>query len=194
MANLINVLFRSFSPWIRQFLFGTAVKKAGRGVLGKTPFEFHAPNLLVTGLVICGLNAIGFMVMLFFKGRTAPALVSSGIVTLVTAYFIIQGIGSKRAVKEHIVLSSVLVAFFGIFVFFLLVIDLWWLAFIAKLTLEVLLCYAIMLTRNSKADDIQSKAISYIAKTLKISPDGRTAKLLSKLDSNEQEANQNGTK
>ena len=63
--TFITQFLSSIIPWIRQLLFGSAIKSAGKGALKKSPFNFHAPNLFVTALVICGVNAINFLVMLF---------------------------------------------------------------------------------------------------------------------------------
>ena len=53
---------------------------------------------------------------------------------------------------------------------------------IVKLTIEIMLCYAVMLAKKNKADAAQSKIISYISRLLKIKPGGRAAKLMCRLD------------
>ena len=171
-------LLRALSAWVMRLLYGTAVKSAGKGALKKAPLELHKPNLLVTFIVICGINAANFFVMLFVSDRVAPVIISSGIVTAVTAFFALRGVRSRGAVRERIALCAGLTAFFGVFLFCVLVIDWWWLAWVAKLTLEVLLCYAIMLTRKTKADAAQSKAVNGIIKALRIPPDGKIAKAI----------------
>jgi hypothetical protein len=182
MAPFIGKLLKLFFPWIRRTLFGTAVKSAGKGALKKTPLNFGAPNLLVSALAVCVVNAVKFAVMSIWRDSASPALVSAGIVTIVTALFAIQGARGKNIVRECIALFAMLAVFFGIFVFFIFIVDWWFLAFVAKLTLELLLCYAIMLSRKEKADAAQSKLVAGISKLLKITPDGRLAKLLSHLD------------
>ena len=175
-------IFGAFFPWIRQLLFGSVIKKAGRGALLKSPLRFNTPNILVTGAVICGVNTMNFLVMYFMRDHVIPAIVTVGIVSMLTTYFALRGFRSKHAKKERIALFSILMAFFGVFMFCVLVIDLWWIALAAKLTLEVLLCYSIMLTNKQTADAAQSKAVSFVSEKLKIPPDSRLAKLLSYFD------------
>jgi hypothetical protein len=176
-------LFTIFSSWIGNLFFGTAVKSAGKGALRKSPFSFHAPNLLLSIIVIIGINIANFLVMFIYKLDTIPVLFSSGIVTIITAFFVLRGVRSKHALKERIALFTILVIFFGIFVFCVIIADWLWLGWIAKLTLELLLCFAIMLTNKNKIDNAQSKIMAYILKLLKISPHSRLGKTLNKIDS-----------
>jgi len=171
-----------FLPWLRTALFGTTIKRAGRGALKKSLFHTYAPNLLVSTLVITGLNIVNLLIMLIFRERFSPAFISAGIVTIVTAYFVIRGVRSNHATKERVILFIILAAFFGIYVCCIVIIDWWWLAWIAKLTLELLLCYAIMLSNKDKVDATQSRIVAYVSKLFRISPDGRIAKLLAHFD------------
>jgi len=178
MEALIARLLNTFFPWLSQILFGTAVKKAEKSALKKSPFNFYAPNLLLSMIVILCVNIANFLVMFFVREHVSPVLVSSGIVTLVTGFFILWGIRSKNNIRERVILFLILAVFFGVFVYFFVVVDRWWLAFVAKLTLEVLLCYAIMLTNKTRMDKAQSKLVILIVKLLRLPPDGRIARLL----------------
>jgi hypothetical protein len=120
--------------------------------------------------------------MLIYNRNTIPVIFSSGLVTIITAFFVLRGVRSKHALKERIALFAILVAFFGIFLICILVINWWWLGWVAKFTLELLLCYAIMLSNKRKMDKAQSKAMAYIIKLLKIPPHGKLAKIMIKLD------------
>ena len=179
MEALIARLLHTFFPWLSQVLFGTAVKKAEKRALKRSPFNFHAPNLLLSILVILCVNIANFLVMFFVREHISPVLVSAGIVTIVTGFFILWGIRDGKDTRERRVLFLILAVFFGLFVFCVVVIDWWWMALIAKLTLEVLLCYAIMLTNKRRIDNAQSRMVTSIIKLLRLRPDGRSARLLS---------------
>jgi hypothetical protein len=58
----------------------------------------------------------------------------------------------------------------------------WWLGWVAKLTLELLLCYAIMLVYKNKLDKAQSKAMKFIAKLFKITPNSRLGGMFNKFN------------
>ncbi|MCL2740730.1 MAG: hypothetical protein FWE70_01285 [Oscillospiraceae bacterium] len=170
-------------PWLRQMAFDSAVKSAGKGALKRTPLNFRKPNMLVTAAAVATLNAANFIVMLILKGRAAPALISSGIVTLLTAFFILSGIRKGSARKERVALLITLAFFFAVFALFVAAADLWWVAWMAKLILEVLLCYSIMLTKKGReADKVQSRALAFVIRRLRLRPEGRLARLLMRLD------------
>jgi hypothetical protein len=122
------------------------------------------------------------LILLLSKGRNNPIIISAGVVTIVTAFFTLRGVRSKHATRERIVLLFILAAFFGTYVYCILVADWLWIAWIAKLTLELLLCYAIMISRKSTADAAQSRIVACASKSLKIKPGSLLAKLLSNFD------------
>ena len=168
-------------PWVQYMLFSTAVKKAGRGLLSKTPLGIDATNLLVTGLTVCSVNGLNFLIMLFYTDSQILPLISAGSVTAVTAFFLLKGFYCPRTQRERSILLAALLIFFGLFVFCLFILDVWWLALTAKLTLEVVLCFAVMQTELRRARIIQSKAVCAIMQKLKISRGGLLGKRLLKL-------------
>jgi len=165
-------------PWLRRWLFGHFVKKAGKGVLNKAPLKFYAPNLLVTAITVCVINAINFLVTLWYADGVMISLLSAGGVTAVTAFFLLRGIFCSHTQRERIVLLLALLAFFGLFVVFLVVIEIAWLALVLKLLLEVIFCSAVMLVELRLMNQAQSKAVDVAMKKLRISPDGRIGKLI----------------
>jgi len=178
--NFLRAVFpvQNLFAAIRQLFFGSAVKTTGKKALHKSPFSFNAPNLLVSVVVISVINILNFIVMFFLKDNFLAAVISSVAVTLVTAFFVVRGVPRRHALRERFALLALLLAFLGVFLVCVFIIDWWWLALVAKLTLEVLLCYAIMLSGKNKADSAQSKVVGFILKTLRISPEGRIGKWL----------------
>ena len=182
MPTVFAQIIQFFAPLVRHLLFGAAVKSAGKGALRKSPFRAYKPNLLVSGIVIGGINAINLAVMIIFNRKTSPAIISAGAVTIVTAFFVLRGIRSKSVLRERLILFAVYVVFLVVFACCIMLAEWWWLAWIAKFALELLLCYAIMITRKSKADAAQSRIVAFVSKLFGIKPDGRLAKLLSRFD------------
>jgi len=164
-------------PWLRRWLFGRVVKTAGKGALKKAPLGFHAPNLIVTGISICVINGINLLVSLLYSDGIMISLISAGSVTAVTAFFLLRGVFCPHTKRERIVLLSVLIVFFLLFLVFLLIVEVPWLAFVFKLTLEVIFCSAVMLVELNRLNRAQSRAVDAAMKALKVSRDGRIGKL-----------------
>jgi len=167
-------------PWLRRFMFSSVVKKAGRGVLFKAPLKFHVPNLLVTGITVCIINVINFLITLWYTDGFMLSLLSAGGVTAVTAFFLLRGIFCPHTKRERIVLLLVLLAFFGLFVVFLVVFEIAWLALVLKLMLEVIFCSAVMLVEMRRMNYAQSKAIDVAMRKLRISPDRPIGKFITR--------------
>jgi len=165
-SNTLGLLI----PWVGRFLFGSVVKKAGKGVLNKAPLDFHAPNLLVTGITVLAINGLNFFVMLFLTDSKWLSLISAGSVTAVTAFFLLRGFFCEHTRRERIALLAALLVFFAMFVVFLFVIEIVWLALVAKLTLEVILCFAVMLAEINRVNRTQAKVVLGIMRKLRISP------------------------
>ena len=165
-------------PWLRGFFFRSAVKKAGKGVLKKAPLSFHAPNLIVTFISVCFINGINFMITLWLSDGVVMSLISTGSVTVVTAFFLLRGFFCPHTRRERVVLLLILLFCFGLFVLFRVVFDISWLALVTKLTLEVILCFSVMLSELRRLNQAQGKAVEIAIKTLKTSPEGFLGKTL----------------
>ena len=159
-----------FIPWVGNLLFGSVVKKAGKGVLNKAPLDFYAPNLLVTGITVLAINGLNLFVMLFLTDSKWLSLISAGSVTAVTAFFLLRGFFREHTRRERTALLAALLVFFVLFVVFLFIIDIVWLALVAKLTLEVILCFAVMLAEINRMNRTQAKVVVAIMRKLRISP------------------------
>jgi len=188
-------------PWLRRLLFSSVVKQAGSGALKKAPLGFHAPNLIVTFFSIIVINGINFVITLWFSDDILVSLISTGSVTAVTAFFLLRGFFCPHTKKERVILLSVLLVFFGLFVFFRVVIDIPWLALVLKLTLEVIFCFAVMLSELHRLNKAQGKAIDAAMRTFKISPEGFIGKWIIKVfapknseDSKDNEDSEDGDK
>ena len=166
-ARLLGVIL----PWLPRYVFSSLVKKASKGALKKAPLRFQTPNFLVSIIAVCGINGLNFVVMLFLTDSKMLWLISAGSVTVVTAFFLLRGFFCSHTMKERATLLSALVLFFGLFVVCLFVWDIVWLALVAKLTLEVILCFAVMLVELRKLNRTQSRVVEAIMKKLRISPD-----------------------
>ena len=175
-------------PWLQRMLFSTAIKKAGKGALNKAPLEFHAPNMFVSLIAVCGINGLNFMIMIFHMDGVILPLISAGSVTAVTAFFLLRGFFCPHTHRERVVLLAALVVFFGLFVTCLFVLDIWWLALVAKLILEVTLCSAVMLVELRRVSSVQSKAVGAFMRKLKISQGSWIGKKLIKLSDSERVA------
>jgi len=158
-------------PWLPRYLFSSLVKKAGKGALKKSPLSFASPNFLVSIIAVCGINGLNFVVMLFLTDSKMLWLISAGSVTVVTAFFLFRGFFCSHTRRERVILLAALLVFFGLFIVCLFVLDIVWLALVAKLTLEVILCFAVMLAELRKLNQTQSKVVEVIMKKLRISPD-----------------------
>ena len=149
--------------------------------MSKAPLEFHAPNMFVTLLSVCGINGLNFLIMIFYMDSVVLPLISAGSVTAVTAFFLLRGFFCPHTRRERTVLLVALLVFFGLFVVCLLVIDIWWLALASKLILEVMLCSAVMLVEMRRVSNVQSKAVGAFMKKLNISQGSWFGKRLKKL-------------
>jgi len=178
ISNLWGKLLVIALPWLQRFLFNTAVKRASRGALKKTPLNFYAPNLIVALFSVLVINGIHFSITLWFTDSVAVSLISAGSVTLVTAFFLLRGFFCDHTKRERVILLILLIISFGMFVFFRVVIDIPWLALVIKLTMEVIFCFAVMLSELNRLNTAQSKAIDVIMKKLRISPDKFIGKMI----------------
>jgi len=165
-------------PWLRRYLFNSLVKKAGRGALNKAPLNFHAPNLIVTGISVFVINGMNFALTLWFAEGVLLSLISAGLVTVVTAFFLLRGFFCPHTRRERIVLLIVLLIVFALFVIFRVVIDIPWIALVIKLSLEVIFCFAVMLSELRRLNAAQSKAVNITTRALGISPDGFFGKII----------------
>jgi len=170
LAQISSKTLGLFIPWVGRFLFGSMVKKAGKGVLKKAPLGFYSPNLLVTGVSVLAINGLNFFVMLFLTDSKWLSLISAASVTAVTAFFLLRGFFCEHTRRERTALLIALLVFFGLFVFFLFYLDIVWLALVAKLTLEVILCFAVMLAEINRMNRTQAKVVVTIMRKLRISP------------------------
>lgn len=178
LTHLINSVIALIVPGLGKFAFGSVVKKAGTGVLNKAPLDLHAPNLLVSTISVLAINGLNFFVMLFLTDSNLLSMISAGSVTVVTAFFLLRGFFSPRTKRERITLLIALIVFFGLFVFFLLVAKIVWLALVAKLTLEVILCFAVMSAELNRLNKTQAKVFLTIMRKLRISPRKPLGKLI----------------
>ena len=181
ISNLWGKLLVIALPWLQRFLFNTAVKRASRGALKKAPVNFYAPNLIVALISVLVINGINFSITLWFTDSVAVSLISAGSVTLVTAFFLLRGFFCEHTKRERVILLIVLAISFGLFVLFRVVIEIPWLALVIKLTLEVIFCFAVMLSELNRLNTAQSKAIDVIMKKLRISPDKFIGKMIIRL-------------
>jgi len=165
-------------PWLQRFLFNSAVKKASSGALKKTPLSFYAPNLIATAICVCLINGVHFAITLWFTDGVAVSLISAGSVTLVTAFFLLRGFFCEHTKRERTILFIVLIVFFGLFVLFRVYIDIPWLALVVKLTLEVIFCFAVMLSELRRLNHAQTKAVEATMRKLRISPEGFIGKMI----------------
>ena len=178
LSKLWSQLLLLVMPWLRRFVFNHIVKRAGKGALNKAPLSFHAPNLIVTGISVCVINGINFFITLWFTDSAAISLISAGSVTAVTAFFLLRGFFCPHTKRERVVLLFILLLCFGMFVLFRVVFDISWLALVTKLTLEVILCFSVMLSELRRLNQAQGKAVEIAIKTLKTSPEGFLGKTL----------------
>jgi len=178
LVYLSNKVAALIVPWLGMFAFGSLVKKAGKGVLEKAPLDLQAPNLLATGITVTLINVLHFVIMLFLTDSKLLSLISAGCVTAVTAFFLLRGFFCEHTRRERIALLSALLVFFALFVFFLFVVDIVWLALVAKLTLEVILCFAVMLAELNALNRTQSKMVRAIMRKFGISPDKAVGKAI----------------
>jgi len=167
LGNTLGLLI----PGMQKALFGSLVKKAGKGVLKTTPLRFHAPNLLVTAITVCGINGLNFIFMIFLTDSKLLSLISAFIVSSVTAFFLLRGFFYQPTKRERITLLIMLLLFFVLFVEFLFVLEIVWLALVAKFILEVILCFAVMLAEVRRLSQTQSRAVSAVMRKLKIAPE-----------------------
>jgi len=178
LVHLFNSTVAQIVPWLGQFAFGSIVKKAGKGVLEKAPLHLQAPNLLATWITVGLVNGLHLVIMLFLTDSKLLSLISAGCVTAVTAFFLLRGFFYEHTRRERIALLSALLVFFGLFVFFLFVVEIVWLALVAKLTLEVILCFAVMLSELNTLNRTQSKMVHAIMRKFGISPDKAVGKAI----------------
>jgi len=167
-------------PWLQRFIFNSVVKKASKGALKKTPLSFYAPNIIASLICVLLVNGVHFTVTLWFTDGVAVSLISAGSVTLITAFFLLRGFFCEHTKRERIILLCVLFVFFGLFVVFQVVVKITWLALVIKLTLEVIFCFAVMLSELNQLDRAQSKVIMTAMKKLRISPDKFIGKMILK--------------
>jgi hypothetical protein len=183
MPLFLRPLIGFIVPWFQRFVFGRVVRTAGRGALNVAPLSFHAPNLLVSLATVGAANAVNFLVLLIFRGSNVAALISTGLVVLGSAVIITHDIFNKHSLsqcinRECLTLFAALAGFYGVFAFGILVGNLWWLAFGAKLILEVILCYSLMLTKRERFEHLQHKLIFGALGILRLPIEGRIAGLL----------------
>ena len=171
LSKMWSKLLLLFLPWLRGFFFKFFIKRAGRRALRTAPLSFHVPNLIVTIISVCVINGINFIITLWLSDGLVLSLISTGSVTVITAFFLLRGFFCPHTRRERIVLLILLLVIFGLFVVFKVVVGISWLALVLKLALEVIFCFAVMLSELRRLNHAQGKAIDVVMKSLKISPD-----------------------
>ena len=179
-SQLWSKLLLLVLPWLRRFIFNHLIKRASRGALKKAPLSFHVPNLIVAGIAFCVINGINFFITLWFTDSVAVSLISAGSVTAVTAFFLLRGFFCPHTRRERTVLLMILLVFFGLFCFFRVVIDIPWIALVTKLTMEVIFCFAVMMSEVNRLNKAQGIAINVTLRTLRISPEGFIGRMILK--------------
>ena len=176
-SRLWSKLLLLFLPWLRGYFIRFFIKRAGRSALKKAPLSFHMPNLIVTFISVCVINGINFIITLWLSDGMIFSLISTGCVTVITAFFILRGFFCPHTRRERVVLLILLLVVFGLFVLFRVVIGITWLALVLKLALEVIFAFAVMLSELRRLNQAQGKAVEVVMKSFKISPEkiiGRT--------------------
>ena len=180
LSKLWSKLLLLALPWLRGYVFRFTVKRTGRQALKVAPLSFHAPNLIVTIISVCVINGINFLVTLWLSDDIKLSLITTGCVTVVTAFFLLRGFFCPHTRRERAVLLVLLIVIFGLFVLFRAVIGITWLALILKLILEVIFCFAVMLSELRRLNRAQGKAVDVVMKSLKIKPDGFAGKFITR--------------
>ena len=171
LSKIWSKLLLLFLPWLRGFVFKFFVKRAGRTALKKAPLSFHAPNLIVTFISVCVINGINFLITLWLSDGLVLSLISTGSVTAVTAFFLLRGFFCPHTKRERVVLLILLLVIFSLFVLFRVLVGNSWLALVLKLALEVIFCFAVMLSELRRLNRAQGKAVNVVMKSLRISPE-----------------------
>jgi len=158
-------------PWLRGFVLKFFIKKAGKTALKKAPLSFYAPNLIVAFISVCVINGVNFIITLWLSDGLIFSLISTGSVTVITAFFLLHGFFCPHTRRERVVLLILLLVIFGLFILFRVVIGITWLALVLKLALEVIFAFAVMLSELRRLNRAQGKAVDVVMKSLRISPD-----------------------
>ena len=168
-------------PWLQRFLFERIIVMTSEKTLKKLPLKFYQPNILLIVLFVVGINVLKFLIMWFFTEDKIFQLIYVSSVSIVTIFFLFKDFSHSNTKRERIAFFVLLLVLFFLFVVFLFGFNVWWLAFIVKVTIEVVFCAAVMLVELNILNRTQEKIISSMMRVLKISPDSRIGKLILRL-------------
>lgn len=180
IAHLSHLFMQVVLPWLERYLFNTAVKQVSQKTLDSTSLNFEKPNLLLVFISVLFLNGLNFIIAhLYTNGKIVP-VISTIIVSAVTAFFLLRGFFSPRSKRERRVLLVIMLFFLSLYLVCYTVYDIKWLALISKLVLEVVLCWAVMLSELHRLNKAQSLVVDKIMSALKIDPEKRVGKIIEK--------------
>ena len=168
-------------PWLRRFLFERVVVMTGEKTLKKSPFKFIEPNILLIALFVVGLNALNFLIMWLHTEDKVFQLISVSGVSLVAVFFLLKGYAHAEQKRERLSFLVLIAVLYALFLLFLFGLDVWWPAFVVKVTIEVVFCAVVMLVELTRLNDAQDKAVDAVMRGFKISPASRVGRLLARL-------------